>query len=145
RVNGGGVVAALVAHHQRGLAGEGREFHLAVDAVGNMARQRGLAGAGIAEQLEPRRRAVLAGLCLHPVGNGFQRGILMRRKRGHGISVEGRPQLGCDDSLTAKLTIRTPDTSAPSAGRNWLALDLRRAGNTLAKTTSRSRVRRQEV
>ena len=88
RMDGGGVVAALVAHHQRRLAGEGGELHLAVDALGDMPRQRGLAGSGIAEQTEDRRRAVPAGLCLHPVGNGLQRGILMRCKNGHGVSAE---------------------------------------------------------
>ncbi|MGY3470159.1 hypothetical protein ACVW0I_007030 [Bradyrhizobium sp. LM6.11] len=46
RMDGGGLVATLVAHDQRRLAGEGSEFHLAVDAVGNVPRQRGLAGAG---------------------------------------------------------------------------------------------------
>jgi hypothetical protein len=68
---------------QRRLAGESREFHLAVDAVRNVARQRGLAGAGIAEQAEDRRRAAFAGLCFQPIGDGLQRGILMRRKGGH--------------------------------------------------------------
>ena len=62
---------------------EGRELHLAIDPVGDMPRQCRFAGAGIAEQPEHRRRAVLAGLGLEPVGNGFQRGILVRRKDGH--------------------------------------------------------------
>ena len=86
RVDGGGAVAALVAHHQRRLAGEGRELHAAVDAVGDVPRQRGLAGAGIAEQAEHRRRAVLAGLGLEPIGHGFQRRILVRREGGHEVS-----------------------------------------------------------
>ena len=99
RMDGGGVVATLIAHHQRGLAGEGREFHLAGDAVGDVPGEGGLAGSGIAEQPEYRRRAVLAGLGLHPVGNGLQRGILMRRKRGHGVSVEGeRAVIGRDSN-----------------------------------------------
>ena len=67
---------------------EGREFHLAVDAVGDVPRQRGLAGSGIAEQPEDRGRAVLAGFCLEPAGNGLQRGILMRCESWHGFSVE---------------------------------------------------------
>ena len=61
-VDGGGAVAALAAHHAGGLAGEGREQNLAVDALGDVLGERGLAGAGIAEQAEDRRplpRAVL--------------------------------------------------------------------------------------
>jgi hypothetical protein len=46
------VVATLVAHDERRLAGEGREFHLAIDAFGDVPRQGGLAGSGIAEQAE---------------------------------------------------------------------------------------------
>ncbi len=58
-VDGGGAVAALAAHHAGGLAGEGREQHLAVDPLGDVLGERGLAGAGIAEQPEDRgaRRA----------------------------------------------------------------------------------------
>ena len=90
RVDGGGVVATLVAHHQRRLAGEGRKLYLAIDAVCDVTRQRGLAGSGIAEQPEHGWGAVLAGLGLEPFGNGLQRGILMRRKGGHGVQVERR-------------------------------------------------------
>ena len=39
---------------QRRLAGEGREQHLAVDALGDVLGERGLAGAGIAEQPKDR-------------------------------------------------------------------------------------------
>ena len=41
-VDGGGALAAFVTHHQRGLAGEGGEQHLAVDRFGEVAGQRGL-------------------------------------------------------------------------------------------------------
>jgi hypothetical protein len=44
-----GAVAALAAHHTGGLASEGREQDLAVDAVCEMFGQRRLAGSGIAE------------------------------------------------------------------------------------------------
>ena len=37
-----------------------------------------------AEQAEHRRRSVPAGLGFQPVGDGFERGILMRREGGHG-------------------------------------------------------------
>ena len=82
-VDGGGAVAALAAHHQGGLAGEGGELHLAVDAFGDVARQRGLAGAGIAEQAEDRRRAVRAGLGGEPGIDGLERVVLLRGKFGH--------------------------------------------------------------
>ena len=82
-MNRRGVVAALVAHHQSSLAGERRKLHRALDAVGDVARQRGFAGAGIAKQPENRRRAVLAGLCLQPIGNRAKRLILMRGETGH--------------------------------------------------------------
>ena len=42
----------LPAHHARCLAGEGGELHLAVDMLGDVLGERGLAGAGIAEQAE---------------------------------------------------------------------------------------------
>ena len=49
-VDGRGAVAAFAAHHARRLAGEGGELHLAVGVVGEMLGERGLAGAGVAEQ-----------------------------------------------------------------------------------------------
>src|ERR1700733_9430548 len=138
-MNGGGVVAALVAHHQGGLAGEGREFNLAVDAVGDVPRQRGLAGSGIAEQPEYRRRAVLAGFCFQPVGDGLQRGILMRRKGRHGISVEGGAgSEGGRDSIEAKLTIRAVNTSCLPRCGIGRTLDSAFTGNTLPQTTART-------
>ena len=70
-VNGGGALAALAAHHQRGLAGEGREQHLAVDRLGEVAGEGGLAGAGIAEQPEGLRRAALPGLALSQAATAF--------------------------------------------------------------------------
>ena len=84
-VDGGGALAALAAHHQRGLAGEGREQHLAVDRLGEVAGERGLAGAGIAEQPEDLRRAALPGLGLEPGRDRLERGILMRGEDGHGL------------------------------------------------------------
>ena len=48
------VETALAAHDTGGLSGEGREQHLAVDPVGNMLGERGLARAGIAKQPEDR-------------------------------------------------------------------------------------------
>ena len=48
-MDGGRVAAALAAHDVSGLAGEGGEDHVA-GALGDMARERGLAGAGIAEE-----------------------------------------------------------------------------------------------
>src|SRR5690349_975429 len=109
-MDGGGVVATLVAHDERSLAGEGGVFHLAVDAFGDMPRQRGLAGAGIAEQAEHRRRAVLAGLCLEPVGHGFQRRILMRREAGHTVTWrEGARRKGATHHLN--LTIQSAGAS----------------------------------
>src|SRR5690606_12807215 len=72
RVDGRGALAAVLAHDQRGLAGEGRVFHRA-HALGEVARQRRLAGAGPAEQAEDLR----AGLVLEPGGNGEQRRVLL--------------------------------------------------------------------
>jgi hypothetical protein len=77
-VNRGGAGAALAAHHHGGLAGEGRELHLALDSFGDGSRQRGLTGAGIAEQAENRRRAACARLCLQPTGDRAQGCVLMR-------------------------------------------------------------------
>ena len=51
---------------------------------GDVARQRGLAGAGIAEQAEDERVCRAAGLGLEPFGDGLQRGVLLRRKCRHG-------------------------------------------------------------
>ena len=130
RMNRGGAVAALVAHHQRRLAGEGGEFDLAVDIVGDMARQRGLAGAGIAEQPEHLRRAVLAGLGFQPVGDGFQRGILMRGKgRACGVSGKGSQPI-CRDSR-GKLTIRAVGAS----GRNGSGVAIRPVARSVAPMT----------
>jgi hypothetical protein len=51
-VDGGGVEAALAAHDVGGLAREGREGHLAVDAGCEVAGERGLAGPGVTVQAE---------------------------------------------------------------------------------------------
>ena len=59
RVDGRRAGAAVGAHHHRRLAGEGGEGGLAVGALGDMAGERRLADAGVAEQAEHLR---LAGL-----------------------------------------------------------------------------------
>ena len=59
RVDGARVDRPLGAQHLRGLAGEGSELHLPVDMLGEIARQRRLAGAGIAEKAQYLRPAVL--------------------------------------------------------------------------------------
>ena len=84
-VDRGRAAAALAAHHQRGLAGEGRVLHLAVDMRREVPRERGLAGAGIAEQAEELRRAALARLVAEPARDRLQRGVLMGREVGHDI------------------------------------------------------------
>src|SRR5437016_1165720 len=76
-VNGGCTVATLGAHDAGSLAGESREQHLAVDAVGNVLGERGLPRAGIAEQAEYRR---LPPLALPPLCDCLERGILVRRE-----------------------------------------------------------------
>ena len=77
-------VAALAAHDQRGLAGEGAERDLAVDALGEVAGERGLAGAGIAEQAEDLPRSAAARPRLEPGRDRVERGILMRSEDRHG-------------------------------------------------------------
>ena len=54
-VYGGGALAAFAAHHGGRLAGESGELDLAVGMFGQMAGERGLAGAGIAKQAEHLR------------------------------------------------------------------------------------------
>jgi hypothetical protein len=56
-VDGGGAGATLAAHDTRGLAGEGREQDLAVDALGEVLGERRLARSGIAEEAEDRGAA----------------------------------------------------------------------------------------
>ena len=85
RMDGGGAVAALAAHYGCRLAGEGGELHLAVDMLGEMAGERGLAGAGIAKQAEHLARvAVRTRLILQPGGDRLQRGVLMGGELRHG-------------------------------------------------------------
>ena len=71
-MDGLGVLRAPRAQHLRRLAGEGCEQDLAIDMFGEMARQRGLARACIAEQAEHRRAAFL-----EPFRDRLQRGILL--------------------------------------------------------------------
>src|SRR5665811_2322759 len=69
-----------------GYAGTGKTTlatHLAVDMLGEVGRERGLAGAGIAEQAEHLRGAVRAGLGLQPGGDRVERGVLMRGELRH--------------------------------------------------------------
>src|SRR6201999_3318511 len=83
RMDGRGAVAALAAHHRGGLAGEGREFHFAVDRFRDVLGEGGLAGPGVAEQAKHLRGAVLARPGLEPGGDGAKRGILLRGKDSH--------------------------------------------------------------
>ena len=92
----GRALAPFGAHHQRGLAGERREFHLAVDVRGEVARKRGLAGARIAEQAEELRRAALARLVLQPAGDHVEGRVLMGREFWHEI-----PNGSCEGALVA--------------------------------------------
>jgi hypothetical protein len=85
RMDGAGVGRPLRAQHLRRLAGEGGELHLSVDVLGEVARQRRLAGAGIAEQAKERRAPFL-----QPAGDGLQRLVLLRGKL-HGRSVRDSP------------------------------------------------------
>ena len=74
-----GFAAALVAHHRGGLAGEGREQHIAIDILRDMLGERGLARSGIAEQAEELRATPLARR-LVPFGNRLKGTILLRRE-----------------------------------------------------------------
>ena len=73
-VDGGRAVAALAAQHVGGLAGEGAEGDLAVDALGEVAGERGLARAGIAEQAEDLRPPAFS-----QAGTRLKRLVLLRR------------------------------------------------------------------
>ena len=78
RVDGAGILAALLAQDMGGLAGEGAETDIAVNAFGQMPRERGLARAGIAEQTEH-----LTVAALQPVG-GLLQGVILLGGPGHG-------------------------------------------------------------
>ena len=75
RVQRARIGAAAVAHHLRGLAGEGGEEHLAAAIVGDLLRQRRLARAGKAEEAEDLRHRRL-----QPARDGEKRGVLLRGK-----------------------------------------------------------------
>ena len=75
RVDGARIGGALGAQHLRRLAGKGGELHLPIHMLGEIARQRRLAGAGIAEQAEDLRPA-----CLEPPRHRLQGIVLLRRK-----------------------------------------------------------------
>ena len=74
RVDGRGAGAALRAHHQRRLAGEGGEGRFALRRFGDVARQRRLADPGVAEQPEHLRLARL-----EPSPDLVERRRLLRR------------------------------------------------------------------
>ena len=94
-----GVVAALRPHHRGGLAREGAEDDIALDIVGDPARQGGLAGAGIAEQAEHLRTAGLA-----PLGDGFERRVLLGREPGRKVVAHGQRTVGgSEDRIEATL------------------------------------------
>src|SRR5262249_37086435 len=88
-VDGRGVGAALAAHYQRGLAGERAEYDLAVDVLGEMTGERGLAGARIAKQAKDLRRAAAARARLEPGRHGLERGVLMRGEDRHEAALRG--------------------------------------------------------
>ena len=76
-------LAALAAHHQRRLAGEGREQHLAVDAA---RRDAGRAWSCRCRHSRTGGRSAAcraAGLGLEPARDRLERCILMRRELGH--------------------------------------------------------------
>ncbi len=75
RMDGARVGGALGAQHLRGLAGEGGELNLPVDMLGEIARKRRLARAGIAEQAEN-----LGTAGLQPSRHRLQRVVLLRRE-----------------------------------------------------------------
>src|SRR5262249_50286941 len=106
---------------------------LAVDGVGDMPRQRGLAGAGIAEQAEHLRRGVLAGLRLQPVADGFQRGILMRGKGRHGPGGRLRAWIATRSIQPNHSPVPIKSTSAARNCHAQPTLDLRPARTTLTK------------
>lgn len=72
--------AALLAHHERGLAGEGAIHHIVLAIIAALARQGldlagegGLAGAGETEEAE----YLLARRIAEPSGDVFEGGILL--------------------------------------------------------------------
>src|SRR6478735_10411587 len=96
-MDGLGAIAALVAQHQRRLAGEGGEEDCAIDTLGNMARERRLARAGIAEQ--PKNLRLTS---LQPACDRAQRGILLRRPaHREGIRYATMPHKGASRSRNA--------------------------------------------
>ena len=139
RMDGGGALAAFAAHHRGRLAGEGGELHLAVGVLGEVAGERGLAGAGIAEQAEHLWRAVGARLGLEPLGDGFERIVLVRGELRHGgsnrpyglnekeqnMNLDGRR---CVDYIPSASPVNTgavmtrPDRPARAAPDNGVAV-----------------------
>ena len=86
RMDGARIDGALRAQHLRGLAGEGGELHLPVDMLGEIARQRRLAGAGIAEQPEHLRPPGL-----QPSRDRLQRVVLLRREFHAAVRQDSEP------------------------------------------------------
>ncbi len=73
RVDGGCVGATLRAKHESSLARISAECDVAIDAFGDMARQRRLSRAGISEQPEEWLLAPAK-----PIGDGLQGSVLLR-------------------------------------------------------------------
>ena len=106
-MDGLGFAAALVAQHQRGLAGVGGEDDIAVHRLGDVPGERGLAGAGIAEQAEHLRRARL-----QPARHLGQGGILLKRPAHRKAITADMPQMGPS---------RAPKASPPALRRRAAA------------------------
>ena len=90
-----GLGAALLAQDEGGLAREGREQDVAVDRLGDVAGERRLAGAGIAEQAEDRPVRLF-----EPAGDGPHGAVLLGRPAhgwgiGRGIGGRRLGMAGC--------------------------------------------------
>src|SRR5690606_23781080 len=106
RVDRARIDRALGAQHLRRLSGERGKLHLPVHMLCEVARQRRLAGAGIAEQPENLR---LAGL--EPARNRLQRLILLRGELHGGLR---------QDSVARGKTANQPLVSAQNRSRSTL-------------------------
>ena len=93
-VNRARVLAALGAHDERRLAGEGCEGDVALDMFGKMPRERRFARSGVSEQPKHLPRAGR----FKPARDGGQRLILFGRPDGHGYGVESRRHDGGADA-----------------------------------------------
>jgi hypothetical protein len=81
---------STISSGQRRLAGEGAEHDRAIDAFGDMAGERRLAGPGIAEQAKQLRARLF-----QPGGDGGEGALLLAGPDGHeGISDGGGAEHG---------------------------------------------------